>query len=50
MPWSKRINGKGFRRLIGIAQRRGEKNGITPDNVESIVEAEMAAHRSERRR
>ncbi len=45
-----RIKGKVFRSLIGIAKQRGEMTGITPGNVESIVEAEIAAHRSERRR
>ncbi len=45
-----RINRKGFRGLLGIAKRRGEMTGITPENVESIVESEIAAHRSERRR
>ncbi len=45
-----RIKGKGFRSLIGTAKQRGEMTGITPENVESIVEAEIAAHRSERRR
>jgi hypothetical protein len=45
-----RINGNGFRSLLSIAKRRGEMTDVTPDNVESIVEAEIAAHRSERRR
>lgn len=45
-----RINGKGFSAVLDIAKRRGERTGITPDNVEAIVEEEIAAHRKERSR
>jgi hypothetical protein len=43
-----RINGKGFSGVYGIARRRGQQTGVTPENVEGIAEAEIAAHRRER--
>lgn len=45
-----RINGKGFAGAYAIARRRGQQTGITPENVEAIVEEEIAARRAERRR
>jgi len=45
-----RINGKGFRDLYSIAKRNAERTGITPENAEAVVMAEIAAHRSERSR
>ncbi len=45
-----RVNGKGFRDVYAIARRNGERTGITPENVESVVETETAAYRSERSR
>jgi plasmid stability protein len=44
-----RINGKGFAAAYAIARRRGQQTGVTPENVESVVEAEIAALRAERR-
>lgn len=44
-----RVNGNGFAGVYAIGRRRARGNGITPENVESIAEAEIAAHRNERR-
>ena len=43
-----RVNVKGLAGVYAIACRRGQQNGITPERVESIVEAEVTAHRNQR--
>lgn len=42
-----RINGKGFSGLFAIAKRRGQQTGITSENVDAIVQSEIAARRNE---
>ncbi len=45
-----RVNGKGFATVYATARRRAQQHGICPEEVESIAEAEIAAHRNERGR
>lgn len=45
-----RLNGRSFTSVYAIARRRGQQTGITPENVEEIVGAEIAAARAERGR